>query len=135
MTVDADIILNYINFNTANSMKYITKYGYLWVDRFGSTSHSVISDKPQLLLYRIYMLDVLIEMSKNTERHKKISALLLLRILSNENLETTLKKNVYNYNLFISCINRILNSSYISQNDKDEIKGIVSTLSFINYKF
>ncbi len=81
------------------------------------------------------MLDVLIEMSKNTERHKKISALLLLRILSNENLETTLKKNVYNYNLFISCIKRILNSSYISQNDKDEIKGIVNTLSFINYKF
>ena len=135
MTVDADIILNFIIFNTANSMKYIKKYGYIWVDRRDSTSHTVMSDGPQLLLYRIYMLDVLIEMSKNTERHKKLSAVLLSRILFSRHLEKALKKNEYNYNLFISCINRILNSSYISNNKKNEIKGKVKTLSFIKNKF
>ena len=135
MTVDADIILNFIIFNTANSMKYIKKYGYIWVDRRDSTSHTVMSDGPQLLLYRIYMLDVLIEMSKNTKRHKKLSAVLLSLILFSRHLEKALKKNEYNYNLFISCINRILNSSYISNNKKNEIKGKVKTLSFIKNKF
>lgn len=134
MTVDADIILNYIVFNTAKSMKYIAKNGYLYINREGSSSKTQ-SDRGKLLLYRIYMLDVLIKMSKNTQKHKKILVILLNYILSNNHLEEVMKRNIYNYNLLNSCLNRILNSKYISLEDKDEIRKLGKLLPFLNYKF
>ena len=131
---DADIILNYINFNTARSMKYIAKLGYVYIKRKGSIT-STQSDGTRLLIYRIFMLDILIEMSKNTFGHKKILVNLVIYVLRNHHLKEALNRSKYNYDLFISCLNRIMNSEFISDKDKNEIRKIGKKLNFINYNF
>ena len=55
-----DFIFNYIIFNTARTMKYVQKLGYIYIQRNGSQSKLPKSDI-QFLIYRIYLLDVLIE--------------------------------------------------------------------------
>ena len=132
MTVDSDIILNYINFNEAKSMKYIAKFGYLYIKRKGSSSKTQF-DKLKLLLYRIYMLDVFIIMSKNTFRHKKILINLLNYLLTHKYLINTITLNKSNYNLFTSCLGRILNSKYITDDDKNEIRHNLKSINLTTY--
>ena len=66
-----DIINNFMIFNTAKSMKYVPKFGYLYIQRKESQSHLPLS-ATQFVIYRFYLLDILIEFSQNSLRHKKI---------------------------------------------------------------
>ena len=134
MNYDGDIIVNYAIFQTAKSMKYVAKYGYIYVERLGSVTR-VSLDHIKLLIFRINMLDVLIKMSQNTFRHKKILIGLLNYILKKELLKDALNTTEYNKNLFNSCLDRILNCKYISNEDKDEIRKKGKILSFIKYNF
>ena len=134
MNYDGDIIVNYAIFQTAKSMKYVAKYGYIYVERVGSVTR-VSLDQVKLLTFRINMLDVLIKMSQNTFRHKKILIGLLNYILKKELLKDALNTTEYNKNLFNSCLDRILNCKYISNEDKDEIRKKGKILSFIKYNF
>lgn len=129
-----DFIFNYIIFNTAKSMKYIPKSGYIYIQRNGSQSKRPKSNI-QFLIYRIYLLDVLIEFSQDSYKHKKILVKLIFFCLENKNLKIVLTTNEYCNNLFISCLNRILNNKYISEDDKFGIRKRGKPLKFINYTF
>ena len=50
-------------------------------------------------------------------------------------MDKTLESNDYVYKLFISCLDRILNSKYISEEHKNEIRKRGRNLEFIDYKF
>ena len=76
MLLDEDVIANYILFNTARSMKYISKFGYIYVKRPGS----IVTrswDKVNRLIYRIFMLDDLIVFAQDSFKHKKIIVILI----------------------------------------------------------
>ena len=134
MNYDADIIINYAVFQTAKSMKLVPKYGYVYVQRLGSVT-KVSLDRIKLLIYRIFMLDALIKLSQDTFRHKKILVCLLNYILNKGILKDALNTSEYNNNLFNSCLDRILNNKYISEEDKEKIKAKGKSLSFIKYNF
>ena len=104
------------------------------MERVGSVTR-VSLDQVKLLTFRINMLDVLIKMSQNTFRHKKILIGLLNYILKKDLLKDALNTTEYNKNLFNSCLDRILNCKYISNEDKDEIRKKGKILSFIKYNF
>ena len=75
MLLDEDPIANYILFNTDRSIKYISKYGYIYVER----SNSAVKrpwDQIDILIYKIFMLDDLIVFSQNSFKHKKIIPIL-----------------------------------------------------------
>ena len=132
MLLDEDPIANYILFNTARSMKYISKFGYLYVER----SDSVVKrpwDKINILIYKIFMLDDLIVFAQDSFKHKKIITNLTSFCLKSNILKNVLQKDEYYYKLFISCLDRILNCKYISVKDKNEIRNIIRSLDFIKF--
>jgi len=116
-----DIINNFMIFNTAKSMKYVPKFGYLYIQRKQSQSHLPLS-AVQFLIYRFYLLDILIEYSQDSFSHKKIVVQLIYFCLGNKNLKTALDRDIYNYKLFISCLKRTFSNKYISDNDNGFIK-------------
>lgn len=132
MNLVEDIINNFIIFNTAKSMKYIQKCGYLYIQRRESESHRPYSQALFLEL-RIYLLDVFIEFSQDTFKHKKIIVKLIYFCLGNKALKTVFKKSKYCYNLFISCLDRTFNCKYISNEYKNEIRRRIKLLDFFNY--
>ena len=77
MDYDDDILLNYVIFQIAKSMKYVEKYGYIYIQRQGSVTRQS-RDRVKILSYRIYVLDIVIKFSQNSVKHKKI----LVKILS-----------------------------------------------------
>ena len=129
-----DFIFNYIIFNTAKSMKYIPKAGYIYFQRNGSQSKLPKSDI-QFLIYRLFLLDVLIEFSQNSFMHKKILVKLIFFCLGNGYLKIVIKISKYYNDLFISCLDRILNCRFISEEDKKNIIIKVKQLKFIKYDF
>jgi glycosyltransferase involved in cell wall biosynthesis len=132
MLLDEDVIANYILFNTARSMKYISKFGYIYVKRPGS----IVTrswDKVNRLIYRIFMLDDLIVFAQDSFKHKKIIVILTLYCLKNDVLKNILQKDEYYYKLFISCLEQILICKYISDKDKKEIRNKIKTLDFIKF--
>ena len=132
MNYDGDVILNFIFFQKAKSMKYIQKFGYIYVKRQESLTRRHL-DKTKLVIYRIYMLDVFIDKSQNTLRHKKIIVGLVNLILEKSHLKKALNTDEYTNKLFISCLDRILKSEYISEEDKNDVKNRVKSLDFIKY--
>jgi hypothetical protein len=132
MLLDEDVIANYILFNTARSMKYISKFGYIYVKRPGS----IVTrswDKVNRLIYRIFMLDDLIVFAQDSFKHKKIIVILTLYCLKNDVLKNILQKDEYYYKLFISCLEQILICKYISDKDKNEIRNKIKSLDFIKF--
>ena len=135
MDYDDDIIINYAIFQIAKSMKYVEKYGYIYIQTKDSVTRHP-RDRVQILSYRIYVLDILLKFSQNTMKHKKIIVNVLNYLLQLKELKNILlDSNEYKRNLFNSCLDRILNCEYISNDDKDEIKKKVKSLDFIKYNF
>ena len=89
MDYDEDIILNYINFQTAESMKYVAKFGYIYVRSKGiETRHKL--NETILLTHAIYQLDTFIDLSKNTFKNKKILVHLFNYIIEKNYLQRAL---------------------------------------------
>ena len=126
-----DIINNYIIFNTAKSMKYVPKLGYIYIQRKESQSHLPL-DHAQFLIYRIYLLEVFIEFSQDKFKNKKIIVHLIFFCLDNKLLKYVFEKNKYYYDLFISCLDKALSSRYISNEDKNKIINKVKFIDLIN---
>jgi hypothetical protein len=134
MILDEDLIANYILFNTAEILKYIPKFGYLYIDRPGSGT-KLYWNNTTLLLYKIYVLDDIIEFAKDVPKNKRILVYYIIHFLQLKFLKTALNKSHYINKIFNSCLDRILNCKYISNEDKDEIRKKGKILSFIKYNF
>ena len=132
MLLDEDPIANYILFNTARSMKYISKFGYIYVERPDSAIKRHW-DQIDILIYKIFILDDLIVFAQNSFKHKKIIPNLTSFCLKSNVLKNVLQKDEYYYKLFISCLDRILHCKYISVKDKKGIRNIIRSLDFIKF--
>ena len=71
MILGEDDIANNIIFNTANIAKFIPKYVYLHIERRGSISTRIMNPDKRLL-NNLYILDVMIDFSKNVVKNKII---------------------------------------------------------------
>jgi hypothetical protein len=113
-------------------MKYISKFGYIYVERPDSVV-KLSWDKINILIYKIFLLDDLIDFAQNSFKHKKIIANLALYCLKSNVLKNALQKDEYYYKLVISCLDKILHCKYISVKDKKEIGNTITSLDFIKY--
>ena len=118
MTLNEDLIIVIIIFNVAESFKFIGKYSVLNVPNSdgGGRSQEIIN------LYEMYVLDAMIDFSKDIKENKKILVQYMITLLGRSQLEETLKEND-NKNLFKSLLNRIYSCDLISDEDKKEIKN------------
>ena len=134
MLIHEDIVATCILFNTAESYKFIGKYGVFHIQRQGSASWISLWDVENNK-YMIYVLDVVIDFTRETKKNKVLLVYLLTYLFNQNRMDKTLESNDYVYKLFISCLDRILNSKYISEEHKNEIRKRGRNLEFIDYKF
>ena len=117
-------------FNIADSFINIQKYGIYHFIRNGSGT-SIGRKKVSRNTNILYLIDVVIDFSQNNENNKKLAAHIIIYILKLKRIKQTLTAKKYNMELIISCIKRVLNSEYISNNYKNEIRNIIKRLAFI----
>ena len=86
-------------------------------------------------MYGWYVVDVIIEFSKDIPRNKEIIISFVFAYLKRQEMKDVINSNNYNKKLFISILDRIFNCKYISNEDKIEVRKMVKTLDYINYKF
>ena len=65
--------------------------------------------------------------------NRKILVYLITYLLESSTLKETFKENEYAKQVFISCLNKVLNMKYISKEDKKEIRNRISQLDFLIY--
>ena len=135
MILEDDLVTNYIIFITANILKFVPKYGYIYIERKGSSTRGKSINSVQGLIYGWYVVDVIIEFSKNIPRNKEIIISFVFAYLKRQEMKDAINSNDYNKKLFISILDRMFNCKYISNEDKIEVRKIGKTLDYINYKF
>ena len=130
MLAHEDILMVYALFNIAESYKYVGKYGIFRISREKS---SFFRTKPlDFFLKELYLADVVIDFSKDIIEHKLLAVHLIIGLMKLTVLKQILHINENYKKLFISCLNRILNSNYISDNHKNEIRNRGINLKLIN---
>ena len=116
-----DDLINNIIFNTAKSAKFISKYGYLYINNEESFSKQQ-KDKVQNVRNFLYILDSLIDFTLNIPRNKRILVNFILYLYKQKYLNELLN-NENDNKLFFSCLDRILNCPYISYRQKNIIRA------------
>ena len=122
-----------IIYNTAKTAKFIAKYGYLYVNNEESASRK---QNNNIIVARgpLYVLDALIDFSLDLPKNKKVLVNYIIILFKNEYLKDVLSGN-YDNKLFNSCLDRIFNCKYISDELKNEIRIRGKNLTFIKYNF
>ena len=130
-----DIYVNYVLFNLAKSFKFVNKYGIFRIKRENSASN-IWGQYNEMNKSFLYLLDIVLEFSRNIIYNKQIVVFLVIYILNRYKLLETLNLKKRYKKLCISCLNRILCSNYISSKSKMKIKILSSIkLGSINYFF
>ena len=122
-----------IIYNTAKTAKFIAKYGYLYVNNEESASRK---QNNNIIVARgpLYVLDALIDFSLDLPKNKKVLVNYIIILFKNKYLKDVLSGN-YDNKLFNSCLDRIFNCKYISDELKNEIRIRGKNLTFIKYNF
>ena len=123
-----DILINYIIFNTAESFIFIEKYGIYHIIRNGSGDY-LGKTKVARSTNILYLIDSIIEFSKNNISNKKLEGDLIIYLFKLRGIRSNFQFIKDNNELIISCIKRILNSKYISIKYKTKIKKISQELN------
>ena len=113
MILGEDDLANNIIFNTGKKAKFIQKYGYIYIDREDSSA-KLQKDIIKPLINFIYILDVMIDFTKELPRNKKVLVNYIIFLFNKKYLKEAINRNKYINKLFISCLDRILNCKYIS---------------------
>lgn len=120
----------YALYNTAKSMKYLGKYAYLKIQTPASMTWWK-HPKKESFICKLYFVDISIDFSRDTIQSKEILVYFITHPMSLPEMEDAITSNEYHKKLFVSCMNRILNSKYISKEYKEEIRKRASKLDFL----
>jgi len=129
-----DSICNIILFNTARIAKFIPKFGYLYIQHDDSSSRKQ-TDKIIDFLNFLFILDSLIEFTLDFPNNKKVLVNYIIYLMRHKYMKAALEKDEFNNKTFISCLDRILNCKYISDELKNEVRIRVKKFDFIKYNF
>ena len=128
-----DTIMNYALCNVARSYKFVGKYGIFNVYRKESASRN-FKFFENVINY-IYLLEAMLIFVQDKIENKKILVNFTLFILSKKQLKKALSTSKDINNLFISCVDKVLKLSKISDELKKEIRKKGRQLKFIDYPF
>ena len=128
MTRHEDLVMVSCIFNEANSYKFISKYGVLYLIREESASLKEYSET-EMVKWDLYWTDVVIETALKLKDNQMRVVYFMINLLGEEYLEETLNENKYNKRIFISCLERFFQSTEIPQKYKDIVKEKVQKLN------
>lgn len=120
MTYHEDLVATCFLFNTAQSMKYIGKYGILHIRTPMSDSLRYFSNR-EINFYNLYLMDIAIDFTKDSFESRKLLVYIIIFILNRPELKESLEEKEFN-KLFKSYLDKILDMKYIKNEDKEEIR-------------
>ena len=129
MMYEEDRIIIFVLFNTAESLKFILKFGILKIKTRGSSTKRRF---PAIKVFQciLYYVDIAIDFTKDSFESKKRLVYLITNLLKVYELKKIKKLDKYNQNIFISCLKRVLNDKLVSNVDKKEIRKRTFFLHF-----
>jgi glycosyltransferase involved in cell wall biosynthesis len=119
MTSGEDYIMNFIIFQTANSFKYIPKYGVLRI--ISANSANKIRTKKEKIISNFYYLNAVYDFSKNTLKGKEIVFCITINLMNRKLFKKIIQKKKYKL-FFNNILIKIFNSKFIRRRDKILIK-------------
>ena len=123
--MNEDLIIVVLLFNIAESFKFVGKYGVLNIPNSGGHAEGqIIYNK-----YEVYVLDVMVDFSKDVIENKKIIVRYTIKLLKSDNFIFTLKDDDVK-KLFKSILDRIYKCKLISDEDKNKIKNLSMKYDF-----
>ena len=128
-----DVVINFALFNTAESFKFIGKYGIFRIYRKGSANKA--TDALNQNLKNLFLADIVISYLKKSNERIKLVYYLIYNVLNLKLLRNILNQNEYNRKVFKSCFDKFFNCNYIPEKYKNEIRKKGKQLKFINYNF
>ena len=132
MVLDEDRTDIYALYNTAESMKYLGKYAYLKIQ----TPSSMVSryhPKSESFICKLYLIDISIDFSKDTIKSKEVLVYLITFLMNHPAMKEVMTTSENHKKLFFSCMDRILNSKYISNEYKEELRKRVAKLDYLKH--
>ena len=127
-----DVVAIYTIFNTAQSYKFVGKYGILNIYR-NNSANSLTHTNIEINSVQIFLTDIAIDFTQKKKENHMFIVYLILFVLNKPQLQETLSSNNYVRKLFFSCLNKIINSNYISIFHKKEIRKKIKYLNFLNF--
>lgn len=122
-----DVVTNYMIFNIANSFISVQKYGIYHFVRKGSAAHIGLKKVNDNINF-LYLIDIVTDFALDNYVNKKLPASLLFNFIKYKVKKKCIMKSKYYMNLFISCFNRISNSSFVSEKYKRILKKSIKKL-------
>ena len=135
MLAHEDIIMIYILFYTIKSFKFVGKYGMFHIKRGGTSWIKSVYMKFYMIIKELFFLDVVIDFPKNCIESQALSVSIMNNIMESGSLKGMIKYKKYYKNLFYSCLDRIFNSTLISNDLKIKLRKRGKKLSFLKYNF
>ena len=122
-----DILMNYIISNTAKSFIFVKKYGIYHLMRRGSGTIAGFQKVPRSANL-LYLIDAITEFSQQNHHNKKLEVNVMIQLLKINGLKKYLDSNNDKKELIISCLQKIMNSTYTSEIDKNRIKHLFNNI-------
>lgn len=135
MLAHEDVIVMFILFNTANSYKYVGKYGIFHIKRNKSALSLTI--QKQKYLNKLYFAEVIIDFAKDLSEHKKLIIISINRLINYNLIDKIIKINITYKNIIFKCLNKYLKSKYISNESKEKIVEkikIINNIQTVNFR-
>ena len=114
-----DIVMVFALFNTANSYRYITKYGIFRYARTNSASATMNNEHK--LYVQIFFLDIIFNLTKNTFEDKKFAFYKAVQLRNSKSYSAL---NDVNRKYLNEVLKKLLSSEYIFEEDKKKLKKI-----------
>ena len=120
-------------FNTANSYKFVGKYGILHLKTFYSGYWK--TKQIDMNLVDLYLADISLDFVKDTDGYKKLIPNLVYAALNIKSLEEIIKMDDKYKKILFSCLDRFLKLSFISSDYKNIIINKTKSLTFLDYNY
>ena len=134
MRYEEDRTVLYVLFNIAESLKFVGKYGILQTRTRGSmTRRKNKRKKLEMFICKLYFADIVIDFNKEAFENRRLLSYIITFLINNKYLKYVIEDD-FKKKLFISCVKRVLNYKYISDEDKELIRKDLSRLKFFKYQ-
>jgi len=87
--------------------------------------------KSESFICKLYFIDISIEFSKDTVKSKEVLVYFITFLMNHPAMKEVMTSSEYHKKLFFSCMDRILNSKYISNEYKEELRRRLAKLDYL----
>ncbi len=130
-----DQLMNYVLYRTANSYYFLNKIGYYFLRNSMSTTNNIFKIPQSRMHFIFIFLKYLFENSKNTKYERDMANMLFTYLNKGFNLGQRLNSLSGNFAYYKDIVDKYLNSTYITSENKYMLEDFKSIIERKNRSF